>query len=81
MERSAANKGLVQTGAPFHGALNCPDTGPREATEIPSNASSLPEMSRKAKGTQSRDEKRREEKLGIQEASASVDRYGKAWIG
>jgi hypothetical protein len=38
----------------------------------PSNASSLPEMSRKVKGTQSRGEKRREEKLGIQDATASV---------
>jgi hypothetical protein len=35
----AANNNMHKTSAPFHGAMNCPHRGLREATQNPSNVS------------------------------------------
>ena len=78
--RAWANKRMVLTRAPCHGVLELPLKRVEGSCQEPSNSSPLPEMRGNLKGTQSRGEKRREEKLGIQEASARVDRYGKSWI-
>jgi hypothetical protein len=61
-------------------SLNCIRRIHGEAIRKPHSSSDLPEMRGNPKGTHRRSEKQREEKSGIQDATARAGGYGKGWI-
>ena len=71
---------MHKTSAPSNAVIESPTEWAIGSYQKPMNASLLPEMSRKVKGTYSRGEKRHEEKSGIQDVTASVGGYGECWI-